>query len=153
MYCVRSVNRPPQEMPARPDGVYVPMAIVGVWTFIHEDVWQKESLMRKRFWVSLFAVVALVGVMSAFGTRRAEANRGHGALGVVYVTGQGLYYDTFVSAQKLPPHGPFQLLVNGETAFGPGDPGYVGGRWKILNSSGGYDYLLCPLLPPGREEP
>lgn len=79
--------------------------------------------------------------------------RGNGNLGEVYVTSQGLYFDTFVSAETLPPHGRFQLLVDGVTEFGPGDPGYLGGRWKIPNEEGGYTYLLCPLLPPGREEP
>jgi hypothetical protein len=81
-----------------------------------------------------------------------------GALGVVYVRSQGLYYDTFVSAQSLPPKGPFQQLDNGETEFGPGDPGYVGGRWWVdVNGDGVQDadddYLLCPLLPPGRATP
>jgi hypothetical protein len=86
-------------------------------------------------------------------TTEAHYNRGHGDLGTVYVTSQGLYYDTFVSAERLPPHGPFQLLEDGVTEFGPGDHGYVGGRWMIPNGEGGYDYLLCPLLPPGRENP
>jgi hypothetical protein len=77
---------------------------------------------------------------------------------VVYVRSQGLYYDTFVSAQSLPPKGPFQQLDNGETDFGPGDPGYVGGRWWVdVNGDGVQDadddYLLCPLLPPGRATP
>ena len=81
-----------------------------------------------------------------------------GALGVVYVSSQGLYYDTFVSAETLPPHGPFQALADGVTEFGPGDPGYLGGRWWIdANMNGVQDpgdvYLLCPLLPPGRTEP
>jgi hypothetical protein len=102
--------------------------------------------------ISLFAVVALAGVFWALAAPQAEAGRGNGDLGVVYVTSQGLYYDTFVSAEKLPPKGPFQLLENGVTEFGPGDPGYLGGRWKIP-VEGGYIYLLCPLLPPGRETP
>jgi len=81
-----------------------------------------------------------------------------GALGTVYVRSQGLYYDTFVSASSLPPHGRFQKLENGETDFGPGDPGYLGGRWWIdANEDGVQDagdvYLLCPLLGPGRASP
>ena len=81
-----------------------------------------------------------------------------GALGLVYVRSQGLYYETFVSAETLPPHGRFQALENGETDFGPGDPGYLGGRWWIdANGNGIQDpddtYLLCPLLPPGRPSP
>lgn len=81
-----------------------------------------------------------------------------GSLGVVYVRSQGLYYDTFVSAETLPPHGRFQKLEDGETDYGPGDPGYLGGRWWIDADSDGVQdpddtYLLCPLLPPGRAEP
>lgn len=78
--------------------------------------------------------------------------------GVVYVTSQGLYYDTFVAKDPLPMKGPFQLLVNGTTEFGPGDPGYLGGRWwEDLNGNGiqdaGDHFFLCPLLPPGRPIP
>ena len=81
-----------------------------------------------------------------------------GALGVVYVSSQGLYYDTFVSAATLPQHGPFQLLEDGVTEFGPGDTGYLGGRWWVdANGNGVQDdgdaFLLCPLLGPGRTEP
>jgi hypothetical protein len=109
----------------------------------------------------LLAVVAAMVVGIAYFTVEAMANRGDGALGVVYVTSQGLYFDTFVSAQSLPPEGPFQPLVNGVTDFGPGDPGYLGGRGWIDDGDGimeppgedGDVYLLCPLLPPGRETP
>jgi len=81
-----------------------------------------------------------------------------GSLGVVYVSSQGLYYDTFVSAATLPRHGRFQLIENGVTEFGPGDTGYLGGRWWVdVNGDGVQDdgdmYLLCPLLGPGRAEP
>ena len=81
-----------------------------------------------------------------------------GALGVVYVSGQGLYYDTFVSASSLPMKGRFQKLENGVTEYGPGDPGYLGGRWWIdVNGDDiqneGDVFLLCPLLPPGRTSP
>ena len=48
--------------------------------------------------------------------------------GVVYVTSQGLYYDTFVVKDPLPMEGRFQLLTNGQTEFGPGQAGYLGGR-------------------------
>jgi hypothetical protein len=78
--------------------------------------------------------------------------------GVVYVTSQGLYYDTFVVKDPLPMEGRFQLLTNGRTEFGPGQPGYLGGRWwEDLNGNGNQDpedhYFLCPLLPPGRPTP
>lgn len=77
---------------------------------------------------------------------------------VVFVTGQGLYYDSIVNG-PLPPHGPFQLLEEGanglQTEFGPGDPGYLGGRWMIDGDGDGEidTYFSCPLLPPGRETP
>ena len=95
--------------------------------------------------------------VSAQFSKTAKGGRA-GALGVVYVSGQGLYYDTFVSASSLPMHGRFQKLENGVTEFGPGDPGYLGGRWWIdVNDDGvqneGDVFLLCPLLPPGRATP
>ena len=78
--------------------------------------------------------------------------------GVVYVTSQGLYYDTFVVQDPLAMEGSFQLLTNGQTEFGPGQAGYLGGRWwEDLNGNGVQDpadhYFLCPLLPPGRSTP
>ena len=81
-----------------------------------------------------------------------------GPIGIVYVRSQGLYYDTFATAETLPMRGPFQLLANGETEFGPGDPGYLGGRWWVdTNGDGlqdaGDTFFLCPLLPPGRTLP
>ena len=56
----------------------------------------------------------------------------------------------------LPFEGPFQKLENGMTEFGPGDPGYPGGRWwedtNGKNEMNATDlYFLCPLLEPGRE--
>ncbi len=79
---------------------------------------------------------------------------------VIYVTSQGLYFDSIVQTM-LPQKGPFQELVptdDGlETEFGPGDVGYLGGRWWIdANNNGGMDggdiYFSCPLLGPGRED-
>lgn len=83
---------------------------------------------------------------------------GRGTPGVVFVTSQGLYYDTFVVQDPLPMEGRFQLLTNGQTEFGPGESGYLGGRWwEDLNGNGIQDpedhYFLCPLLPPGRPTP
>jgi hypothetical protein len=75
---------------------------------------------------------------------------------------QGLYYDSIVTADPLPFKGPFQELkmgVNGlETQYGPGDPGYVGGRWWVDENENGIQdagdhFFLCPLLGPGRVEP
>jgi hypothetical protein len=113
---------------------------------------EMEIDMKRRF-----LVILVVAVLAMMATVPASANRGHGALGVVYVSSQGLYYDTFVSAQSLPFHGRFQKLDNGVTEFGPGDQGYVGGRWWIDDGNGIMDandtYLLCPLLGPGRTSP
>jgi hypothetical protein len=98
-------------------------------------------------------LLALLLVPAAF----AQKGRSKSA-GVVFVTSQGLYFDTFVVTDPLPMHGPFQLLQNGVTEFGPGDPGYLGGRWwEDLNANGVQDegdhFFLCPLLPPGRITP
>ena len=88
-----------------------------------------------------------------------SANGGRAATTMtVFVTSQGLYYDTFVAKDPLPMEGRFQLLANGTTEFGPGQSGYLGGRWwEDLNGNGVQDpadhYFLCPLLPPGRTEP
>lgn len=79
---------------------------------------------------------------------------------VVYVTSQNLSYDSIVVA-TLPMKGPFQQLVptdSGlETEFGPGDVGYLGGRWWIdANGNEEMDgedlYFSCPLLGEGYAE-
>src|SRR5918996_3623014 len=72
---------------------------------------------------AIAATLAIVGTASSTPGGRAAAT------GVVFVTSQALYYDTFVTRDPIPMQGPFQLLVNGTTEFGPGDPGYLGGRW------------------------
>jgi hypothetical protein len=102
----------------------------------------------------------LLLVLTILGVTTSASSQGgrRGATGVIFVTGQGLYYDTFVATDPLPMHGPFQLLENGTTEFGPGDPGYLGGRWwEDLNHNGVQDegdhFFLCPLLPPGRPTP
>jgi hypothetical protein len=110
-------------------------------------------MMRKTLVVFLTVALALVLAVPAF----AKGGRA-GSTGVVYVTSQGLYYDTFVPNDPLPMQGPFQLLENGQTEFGPGDPGYLGGRWwEDLNGNGiqdeGDHFFHCPLLGPGRPTP
>lgn len=102
-------------------------------------------------------VVLIVLVISLLTVIPASANRGNGDLGVVYVTSQGLYYDTFVT-NELPFQGRFQKIENGTTEFGPGDPGYLGGRWwEDTNGNNIMDaadhYFHCPLLGPGRPTP
>ena len=109
--------------------------------------------MKRKLSVLLFVIiVALIAAIPV------SANRGDGALGVVYVSSQGLYYDTFVTAETLPMKGRFQKLENGVTEFGPGTPGYLGGRWWVdVNGNDIMDeddnFLLCPLLGPGRTSP
>jgi hypothetical protein len=106
---------------------------------------------------ALLLACAMLSALAFALTANAAGGRA-GTTGVVYVTSQGLFYDTFVTVDPLPMHGKFQLLENGETEFGPGDPGYRGGRWwEDLNGNGVQDasdhYFLCPLLGPGRETP
>lgn len=109
--------------------------------------------------ITSFVMVAVV--LSLMIAVPAFADGRHQSDVVIYVTNQGLYYDSIVGPE-LPPHGPFQKLemVDGQlqTEFGPGDPGYVGGRWWLdLNPNGEMDdgdlYFSCPLLGPGRETP
>lgn len=87
-----------------------------------------------------------------------DRTTGRGTGPVVYVTSQGLFYDSIVVAD-LPQKGRFQQLIPSEnglqTEFGPGEPGHLGGRWWIdVNADGIQDsgdrYFLCPLLGPGR---
>lgn len=111
-----------------------------------------------RLWTILiaFAVVAALATTAVHG-------RGGGPLPrpEIFVYGQGLVYDSIVTADPLPPKGPFQLLEEDgptglQTEFGPGDPEYVGGRWKMWAPDhpnaepDGYRYFSCPLLGPGR---
>ena len=83
---------------------------------------------------------------------------------VVYVSSQGLYYDSIIAAKSIPAKGRFQKLEGGGphdgpmTEWGPGDHDYVGGRrWMDTNGDGEMDdgdaYFVCPLLGPGRAEP
>jgi hypothetical protein len=116
--------------------------------------------MKHRMAAAFFALamLALVVVIPA------SAGRGNGPTGLVFVASQGLYFDTFVTAD-LPFHGRFQRLYPGIgpngasiTMYGPGDPGYLGGRWWVdVNGNNemdeGDDFFLCPLLGPGRENP
>jgi hypothetical protein len=102
-------------------------------------------------------VLFVVVIIALLTVSPVSANRGNGDLGVVYVTSQGMYYDTFVT-NELPFHGKFQKIENGTTEFGPGDPGYLGGRWwedtngnNIMDASD--HYFHCPLLGPGRPTP
>lgn len=107
--------------------------------------------------LSVLLIVLVLAVVAV--TPVAAKGRGQGPVGLIYVTSQGLYYETFGTADPLPMRGPFQKLemVNGQaqTEFGPGDPGYLGGRWWVdENGNGEMDagdhFFDCPLLGPGQ---
>jgi hypothetical protein len=116
---------------------------------------------KKRLILLTLVIVSLLATTGvAFAKRGGEGGRGDGP--VIYVTGQELYYDSIVTADPLPFKGKFQKLEMGpnglETQYGPGDPGYLGGRWWVDENENGYidaeDHLfMCPLLGPGRDMP
>jgi hypothetical protein len=108
------------------------------------------------------AVLALTALAATAGIAQ-ERETGRGTGPVVYVESQGLFFDSIVVAD-LPAKGRFQQLYTGVgptgliTEFGPGDPGYLGGRWWVDVNANGLmdaedDYFLCPLLGPGRLVP
>ncbi len=116
--------------------------------------------------LKLVGTMALIGAVSTLSAGAIAKDRmtGRGTGPVVYVTSTGLFYDSIVLAD-LPQKGRFQLLQPGvgpsglQTEFGPGDHGYVGGRWwvdandnQVMDPAGpeGDAYFLCPLLGPGR---
>ena len=108
------------------------------------------------------ALVLAAGVMfSASGHAAPPPGTPPGPAGPqIYVTGQDLVYNTVVLFD-LPMVGPFQKLEMAgptglQTEFGPGDLGFVGGRWWVdVNANSVMDeedvYFLCPLLGPGYE--
>jgi hypothetical protein len=108
--------------------------------------------------LEVLAVAAVATGAIVMIATQSRANHEPNARGdtVIFVTSQGLYYDSVVNG-PLPPHGKFQVLEMGpnglQTEFGPGDPGYLGGRWMLDNGDGTTDYFSCPLLGPGRDNP
>lgn len=106
--------------------------------------------------VCMLAGVAAISLTS----NDVVAGRGNGP--IIYVVSQGLFYDSIVTADPLPMRGPFQMLnpnhpMDLATMVGPGDAGYLGGRWWVdVNGDGqmneGDAFFGCPLLGPGREE-
>jgi hypothetical protein len=119
---------------------------------------EKEDKMRRSI-VLLGMVAVLVLALAVPAFARGKGNP-HGQP-VVYVTGQSLAYDSIVLTDVPFVEGaPYQLLEMGvgptglQTEFGPGDVGYVGGRWwDDVNGNGEMDaeddFFLCPLLGPG----
>jgi hypothetical protein len=118
-------------------------------------------MVRKLMLVGIIAVLVLAVAAPALAKRGGEGGRGDGP--TVFVTSQGLYYDSIVVADPVPNRGPFQQLIpteNGlETMYGPGDTEYVGGRWWVDNETAGIQgemddedhFFICPLLGPGYE--
>jgi len=116
-------------------------------------------MMKKSQLLGTIVLIAAGATLSS-GVFAKDRTTGRGTGPVVYVESQGLFYDSIVLAD-LPQHGNFQLLKPGvgpsglATEFGPGNVGYLGGRWWIdANANGFMDgddvYFLCPLLGPGR---
>jgi hypothetical protein len=112
--------------------------------------------------LTLLIILSTISLFTLFAGAKRGGEGGRGDGPIIYVEGQGLYYDSIVTADPLPQHGPFQKLYVGplglSTMFGPGDPGYRGGRWWLdLNGNGELDtedkYFSCPLLGPGRLDP
>lgn len=109
--------------------------------------------------VGMVTMLGAAIAMSGAGYAK-DRTKGRGTGPVVFVTSQGLYYDSIVVVDSLPFKGRFQQLVPGEnglsTEFGPGEVGHLGGRWWIdMNDNqemdAGDKYFLCPLLGPGRD--
>ena len=113
--------------------------------------------MKRNLVIFAIALVAIIA-FSFLASPQAVSASGRGDGPVVYVTGQGLAYDSIV-VTDLPMKGNFQKLEMGgptglQTEFGPGDTGYLGGRWWLdANGNGVMDtgdaFFMCPLLGPG----
>ena len=85
-----------------------------------------------------------LGILTSGITFAKDRETGRGTGPVVYVTSQGLFYDSIVLADLPAMKGNFQQLVpdmNGlQTEFGPGEVGHLGGRWWIdANDDGTMD--------------
>jgi len=116
-------------------------------------------MLRKISLLTLVIVLSLVLAVPAFAGKPPQTPAQEVA---VYVTSQDLVFRSIVlgslpfngtdNFQKLEMTGPTGL----QTEFGPGDPGYFGGRWWVdVNANEMMDeedtFFLCPLLGPGSE--
>ena len=120
-------------------------------------------MIKKSALVALVVAISLVfAVPASAGGPPSGLPGGERARPVIFVESQGLYYDSIVGP-TLPMEGPFQeLIVHGDgslsTMYGPGDHGFVGGRWWVdvndddIQNEGDL-FFSCPLLGPGRETP
>jgi hypothetical protein len=119
-------------------------------------------MIKKSALVALVVAISLVFAVPAFaGDPPPGLPGGDRARVVVFVRSQGLYFDSIVGPD-LPMEGPFQKLEMGdnglETDFGPGDPGYLGGRWWVDSNPNGImddddTFFSCPLLGHGSATP
>ena len=116
----------------------------------------------KNFVIASLAACSFAAAPVSIGITTTAEAKGRGDGPIIYVTSQKLYYDSIVTADPLPPKGPFQkleeVLNRLQTKYGPGDRHYVGGRWwEDANGDNQMDkddhYFSCPLLGPGREAP
>jgi hypothetical protein len=116
--------------------------------------------------VGLLTIVMAVPALASNGKSGDSQGRPGSPLTVLVTGGDDnpandVIYDSIVKAD-LPMKGRFQQLMPSmsdlapfETAYGPGDHGYVGGRWWVDdNGNGKMDagdlFFICPLLGPGR---
>jgi len=121
---------------------------------------------KSHFWSAMIlAILAFTFTNNVFAAK-SDRTTGRGTGPTIFVTSQGLYYDSIVIVDPLPQKGRFQQLVPIETGltteYGPGEVGHLGGRWWIdVNDDGIQNqiegeedkFFLCPLLGPGRENP
>ena len=102
-----------------------------------------------RRWIGGVGAAVALSLAAAGGASAAGPPRG-----AVYVESQGLCYETFETTD-LPNRGPLQLIEpdplnrcgegSSKTPYGPGDPGYTGGRWITPEGR----TFQCPLVGPG----
>jgi len=120
-------------------------------------------MIKKSALVALVVAISLVFAVPAFaGGPPPGLPNGERMRPVVFVESEQLYYDSIVGP-TLPMKGPFQKLnedSDGQlyTMWGPGDKGFVGGRWWVDANNDdiqneGDKFFSCPLLGPGRENP
>ena len=121
--------------------------------------------MRKLATVTMTIALLVASAVPAFaGGPPPRDDDGNRVRVTVYVESQGLYFDSIVGPD-LPMKGKFQQLKPGAgpegalaTEFGPGDPGYRGGRWWVDVNENGYmdagdHFFSCPLLGHGSATP
>ena len=97
---------------------------------------------RKTMTTAVLISSALLLLSTSYAAQN-KSGRGSEGSPVIYITSQGLYYDS-IALTDLPAKGDFQQLIPGmyglETEFGPGDVGHLGGRWWVdINPNGEMD--------------